>query len=59
VRIVIAFALVLAGCRDQQPPAPTSEQADQLNETENMLNALAAKEKGPEANASGPSKVPN
>jgi hypothetical protein len=38
----------LAACRDQQPPAPTPEQSDQLNEAENMLNDLATNEEGPE-----------
>jgi len=46
--------LLVAGCREQRPPGPTSEQSAQLNEAENMLNA-SANEEGPEANASGPS----
>lgn len=39
---VLSLILLLAACRDQQsPPAPTSEQADQLNEAEAMLNSEA------------------
>lgn len=34
----IALVLVLAGCGEQRPPAPTPEQNDQLNEAEDMLN---------------------
>jgi hypothetical protein len=47
--------MTCAACHDQQPPAPTAEQAEQLNQTEDMLNSLAANEEGPEANAPGPS----
>ena len=56
VRIALLLALgLLCACRDQAPPAPTAEQADQLNEMDETLNALAQNEEGPEANASGPS----
>ena len=48
--------LFLAACRDDRPPAPTPEQSDQLNEAENMLNAEAANEKGPEDRSPGPSQ---
>jgi hypothetical protein len=51
----IALAMVLCACREHRPPAPTEEQSAQLNEAENMLDWEAANEKGPEANASGPS----
>jgi hypothetical protein len=54
--IILAAALVLGACREQRPPAPTSQQAKQLNEAEDLLNQAAANEKGPEANASGPSR---
>jgi hypothetical protein len=37
-RVWIALALVLAGCGERRPPAPTAEQNDQLNEAEAMLN---------------------
>ena len=56
VRIALLLALgMLCACRDQSPPAPTAEQADQLNEMDQTLDALAQNEEGPEANASGPS----
>ena len=48
--------LVVSACHDKRPPVPTTEQSNQLNEAESMLNDLAANEEGPEANASGPSK---
>ena len=59
IAFILAMALVTA-CRDEAPPAPTAEQADQLNEMDETLNALAQNEsakneEGPEANASGPS----
>jgi hypothetical protein len=53
---LIFLALALAGCRDERPPAPTEDEADQLNEMDDALNALATNnEEGPEANAAGPS----
>jgi hypothetical protein len=39
-----AFAVALAGCGEQRPPAPTPEQNDQLNEAEDMLNEDAGNE---------------
>jgi hypothetical protein len=44
----LCFALILCACRDQRPPAPTSEQSDQLNEAETMLNDLTTNKDGPE-----------
>ncbi len=55
MKVWIALALLLCGCREQRPPAPTEQQSAQLNEAENLLDQAAANEKGPEANASGPS----
>jgi len=52
--MIFSAVLILAGCRDQRPPAPTAEQSAQLNEADSMLNELA-NEEGPEANAPSPS----
>ena len=46
--------LLVAACNDQHPPAPTAEQNLQLNEAENMLNAMA-NEEGPVDRSTGPS----
>ena len=55
MRCALPIALLfLAACRDDRPPAPTPEQSDQLNDAENMLNAEAAHEKGPEDHSPGP-----
>jgi hypothetical protein len=54
VKKIILCVLLLAACRDDGPPAPTAEQSTQLNEAEDMLNAMARNEEGPEANASSP-----
>jgi hypothetical protein len=48
-------ALILTACGKDRPPAPTAEEAEQLNEAEDLLNAEAAKEKGPESELPGPS----
>jgi hypothetical protein len=45
--IVLSLALGLCACRKDAPPTPTAEQSSQLNETDDMLNSLAANEKGP------------
>ena len=41
-------ALMLLGCRKEEPAAPTAEQSRQLNEAEDMLNSMARNEEGPE-----------
>jgi hypothetical protein len=46
--LLLSLILLAAACREQRPPAPTSEQSDQLNEAESMLNELATNEEGPE-----------
>jgi hypothetical protein len=53
--VIFLYLLLTAACRDQRPPAPTAEQADQLNDAEAMLNDMAKNEEGPEANAPSPS----
>ena len=54
-KLVLLAALILCSCRDQRPPAPSAEQANQLNEAEAMLNNLAANEEGPADRSTGPS----
>jgi hypothetical protein len=39
--MLLAF-LLLAGCEEPRPPAPTEAQNDQLNEVEAMLNEEGA-----------------
>jgi hypothetical protein len=55
-QFLICATLLLAACHERRPPTPTAEQSQQLNEADSMLNDLA-NEKGPEANASGPSNA--
>ena len=38
---LLCLLLLLSACRDAQPPLPTSEQSDRLNEAEAMLNEAA------------------
>ena len=54
-RILFAALILLAACRKDEPPAPSAEQSDQLNDAEDMLNDMAGNEEGPEASASSPS----
>jgi len=53
--VSVCVLLLLAACHERRPPAPTAQQSEQLNDAENMLNAISKNEEGPEANASGPS----
>jgi hypothetical protein len=52
--VILASSLVLAGCGEQRPPAPTAQQNEQLDEAEIMLDEEAAKEKGPATEAADP-----
>jgi uncharacterized protein YcfL len=54
-QLIFAASLLLAACHKDEPPAPSAEQSVQLNEAEDMLNAQAAQEKGPEDRSPGPS----
>ena len=51
----LTLALLLAGCGDDRPPAPTPEQAAQLNEAEAMLNNVAQTQEGPANRSASPS----
>ena len=56
---LILAALLLTACnREEQPQAPTAEEADRLNDAEAMLNGLA-NEQGPEDFSPGPSNPSN
>jgi hypothetical protein len=42
---MLGLLLLLAACnREEQPQAPTAEEADRLNDAEAMLNSLANEE---------------
>ena len=52
--LLTVFALLTAGCRAEAPPAPTAQEAEQLNEAEDLLNGLG-NEEGPAPDGTGPS----
>ena len=45
VQILLAVLLLFA-CGDNRPPAPTAEEAEQLDEAEELLNEQAEAENG-------------
>ena len=47
--------IFLSACGDDRPPAPSAEESAQLNEAEDMLNAMARNEEGPADRSAGPS----
>lgn len=55
---LLVFA-ALPACNKDEPPAPTSEQTERLDEAEDMLNDFAENEEGPEAKAPDPSTNSN
>jgi hypothetical protein len=50
--LALSALLLLAACHDRRPPTPTAEQSEQLNDTEDMLNQVAADQNREEANQS-------
>jgi len=61
VKYLALCALLLVGagaCHEKRPPAPSPEQNQQLNEAEDMLNAMA-NEEGPADRSAGPSNQSN
>jgi len=50
----ICLILLAAGCRKDEPQAPTAEQSAQLNDADAMLNSIA-NEEGPANRSAGPS----
>jgi hypothetical protein len=56
---LVPLLMTLAACRNGQPPAPSAEQSDQLNDADAMLNSLAANEEGPADRSAGPSNSPD
>jgi hypothetical protein len=58
-RLILCVLLVVAGCRDERPPAPTVEQSHELNEAEDLLDNMAANEEGPADRSAGPSNQSN
>jgi hypothetical protein len=55
VNKILLCAFLLAACRDNRPPAPTTEQSAQLNDAEDMLNGMAQNEEGPADRSASPS----
>jgi hypothetical protein len=53
--LFVCILLLLAACHERRPPGPTAEQNQQLNDAEDMLNAMAQNEEGPEDRSPGPS----
>ena len=43
---ILLMTLLLAACGEDRPTAPTAEEAEQLNEVEDLLNEQAEAETG-------------
>ena len=53
--LALLLILALAGCRKDEPQAPTAEQSAQLNEAEDLLNGMNGNAEGPADRSTGPS----
>ncbi|WP_205479014.1 hypothetical protein [Sphingomonas arenae] len=53
MKALLPLFLLLTGCSDDRPPAPTAEENRRLDEAEAMLNGL--NEEGPAPEGTGPS----
>ena len=53
--VALLLILALAGCRKDEPQAPTAEQSAQLNEAEDLLNGMDRNAEGPADRSTGPS----
>ena len=51
---LLMMMLLATACRKDEPPAPTTMESGQLNEAEDMLNALAENEEGPADRSASP-----
>ena len=55
--VALLLILALAGCRKDEPQAPTAEQSAQLNEAEDLLNGMDRNAEGPADRSTGPSNL--
>ena len=58
-KALLLGSLALVACDRDEPPAPSAEQTERLNEAEDMLNDFAANEEGPADSSTGPSNTSN
>jgi hypothetical protein len=54
-KLLVVVMLLMAACRDERPPAPSAQEAGQLNEAEDLLNSAAQNEEGPADRSTSPS----
>jgi hypothetical protein len=55
--LALLLILALAGCRKDEPQAPTAEQSAQLNEAEDLLTGMDRPAAGPADRTPGPTKA--
>ena len=53
--LLLSLTIAASACDRDRPPAPTAEQAGQLDDAEAMLNDLAENEKGAAPASTAPS----